>query len=310
MERQVTVFGGTGFIGRHVIRRLVKRGLRVIVAARDPGRALFLKSMGDVGQIAPVACNYDRDEDITAAMRGSEVAVNLIGILFERGRQNFQALHVDFPRRLARIAAARGVRRMAHISALGADAASLAHYARSKAAGEQAVQAEFPRAVLLRPSVVFGPGDDFLNRFAAMAKYLPCLPLIGGGHTKFQPVYVGDVADAVVAALDMPEAAGRIYELGGPAIYSFRELLDYIMRATGRRRCLLNLPWGLAKFQARLLQYLPRPPLTPDQVELLKQDNIVSPGALTLTDLGISPTAMEVIAPTYLDRFRAGGRFG
>ncbi len=304
----VTVFGGSGFIGRYLVKRLAARGARVRVAVRDPEAAAFLKPMGDVGQVVPVATNIRNAPSVARAVDGADAVVNCVGILFERGRQRFDAVHGAGPARIAEAAAAAGVGRLVQVSAIGADLESASAYARSKAAGEAAVREAFPSATVLRPSVVFGPEDDFFNRFAALATFLPALPLIGGGETRFQPVYVGDVADAIVAALDRAEAAGGTYELGGPRIYSFRELMQVVLAQTGRRRLLLPLPFGLAKAEAALLQLLPTPPLTMDQVELLKSDNVVSDGAPGLGDLDVAPTSVDAIVPGYLFRYRRGGK--
>ena len=244
------------------------------------------------------------DAPLAAALAGADAVVNAVGILYERGRQRFDAVHVEGPARLARLAAAAGVRKFVHISALSADPHSASAYARSKAAGEAAVKAAFPAATILRPSIVFGPEDDFFNRFAGMTRLSPVLPLIGGGATRFQPVYVGDVAAAVLAALDRPEAQGKTYQLGGPEIYSFRALLELMLAEIGRKRRLVTLSYGLAAANARFLEWLPKPLLTRDQVKLLQRDNLVEPGALGLADLGITPTSLMLVLPTYLDRFR------
>jgi NADH dehydrogenase len=307
-NRRVCVVGGSGFIGRYIVRRLAQHGAVIPVVSRHATEARFLTPMGDVGQIAQIDAGLGDEARLAAALAGSSAVVSSVGILYERGRQRFQALHVDGPARLARLAAAAGARHFVHISALAADAQSASAYARSKAAGEAAVKAAFPAATILRPSLVFGPEDNFFNRFAGMARLSPVLPLVGGGTTRFQPVYVGDVADAVVAALERPEAEGKTYELGGPAVLSFRELMELMLAEIGRRRVLLTLPSGLASLAARLLGLLPNPLLTPDQVRLLQKDTVVSPGAPGLSELGITPTALELILPTYLNRFRRGGR--
>jgi NADH dehydrogenase len=300
----VTVFGGAGFIGRHLVRRLAARGATVRVATRSPNTAGHLLPMGEVGQI--VLARFVEDETtIRGLVEGASAVVNLLGILFERRRGDFERVHAASPERIASAARAAGVRRFVHVSAIGADPASPSLYARSKAAGERAVRAAFPEAVILRPSVVFGPEDGFFNRFAAMARISPVLPLVGGGGTRFQPVYVGDVADAIVAALARPDAAGRTFELGGPKVYSFEELLRYVLEVTGRRRLLLPLPWWLARLQARIFEFLPTPPLTRDQVSLLERDNVVSPGAPGLAELGIAPTPLETVVPSYLQVYRA-----
>lgn len=307
----ITVFGGSGFIGRHLIRRLAKSGAVIRIATRTPGKANFLKTAGAVGQIVPFATDVTKDESVARALQGADIAINLIGVLYERGRQSFQAAHVEAAARIARVAAVTGVTRLVHVSALGADAAAPSSYARSKAAGEQAVLDAYPTATILRPSIVFGPEDNFFNKFAAMAQIAPALPLIGGGKTRFQPVYVGDLADAIVATLDRDDAKGRTYELGGPRAYSFRELMEVTFRAIQRKRFLLTVPWGAAETLGGLLEKVPvlAPALTRDQVELLKRDNVVSPGAAGFKDLGIDELAScEVIVPTYLARFIVGGR--
>jgi NADH dehydrogenase len=309
-DKRVAVIGASGFIGRYVVKRLASRGDVIAAITRNTDSGQSLQPMGDVGQIARFRANITDEKRLMAAIAGSDMVVNLAGILYERGAQLFEAVHHEGARRVGRIAAALGVKRVVHISALGAAADSPSRYARSKAAGEAAIAAAFPAVTILRPSIVFGPEDEFFNRFAAMAQYLPALPLIGGGKTRFQPVYVGDVAAAVVAALDDPATAGRIYELGGPQIYTFRELMELILRETRRKRLLTPVPWGLAMLEAAVLELAPVPLLTRDQVRLLRSDNVVSPGALTLRDLGITPTAVEEILPTYLDRYRRGGWFG
>lgn len=304
----VTVFGGSGFIGRYLVKRLAARGLRVRAAVRDPEAAAFLKPMGDVGQVVPVATNIRNAASVARAVDGADAVVNCVGILFEKGRQSFAAVHGAGAARIAEAAAAAGVERLVQVSAIGADADSTAAYARSKAAGEAAVLKAFPTATVLRPSVVFGPEDDFFNRFGMLATVLPGLPLIGGGETRFQPVYVGDVADAIMAVLDDGDTAGKTYELGGPRVYSFKELMQLVLEQTGRRRLLLPLPFAVAKVQAAFMQLLPTPPLTMDQVELLKSDNVVADGAAGLRDLGITPTSVDAVVPSYLFRYRRGGK--
>jgi len=305
----VTVFGGTGFIGRYVVREMARRGWRVWVATRNPGDALFLKPMGSVGQIVPVFANIRDDASVAAAVAGADFVVNLVGILYEKGKDTFAAIHQDGARRVAQAAMDAGCSRLIHVSAAGASPSSESHYARSKASGEQAVFNAFPDATVLRPSIVFGPEDDFFNRFAGLARVLPFLPLIGGGGTRFQPVYVADVAAAVAACLDRPETKGQTYELGGPNVYSFKELMQLLLKETDRRRPLVSVPWSLASFKAGLLGLLPKPPLTRDQVALLRQDNVVAQGSQGLQTLGIEPTSVEIVLPTYMDRYRIGGRF-
>ena len=303
-----TVFGGAGFVGRYIVKRLAARGFTVRVAGRDPERALALKPMGVPGQILPVRASVTDARAVAAAVSGASVVVNCVGILFESGGAKFAAVQGEAPGIVGRAAAEAGVARLVHLSAIGADASSPSVYARTKAEGEAAVLSAFPAATILRPSIVFGPEDGFFNRFGAMARLLPVLPVYGGGRTRFQPVYVGDVADAAMAALDRADAAGRTYELGGPRIYTFRELIEYILAETGRRRLVLDLPFAVGELQARVLELLPTPPLTRDQLLLLRRDNVVSEGALTLADLGITPKALEAIVPAYLARFRPWGR--
>jgi uncharacterized protein YbjT (DUF2867 family) len=306
----VTVFGGSGFIGRHLVGRLAKQGWIVRAAVRHPSAARFLKPMGDVGQITPIRVPVQDPVAVEAAVDGASAVVNLVGVLYEKGAQTFAAVHARGAHTIAEAAARAGVARLVHLSAIGADLHGEADYARSKGAGEAAVKTAFAAATILRPSIVFGPEDDFFNRFAAMARLSPVLPLIGGGQTRFQPVYVGDVAAAIAKAIVDPACRGKTYELGGPRIYTFKELMELLLHEIRRERILLPLPFALANLQASMLELLPVPPLTRDQVKLLRRDNVVSPKALTLKDLGIKPTAAEVILPTYLDRYRPGGRFG
>ncbi|HXQ50676.1 MAG TPA: complex I NDUFA9 subunit family protein [Stellaceae bacterium] len=307
-NRRVTVLGASGFIGRAIVKRLAAEGAVIAAVARHAHEATFLKPMGDVGQIALIDADIRDDGALDAVVAGAEIVVNAIGILFERGAQNFAALHARLPVRLAVTAQKAGVKQILHVSALGADLQSPSNYARTKAEGEAELRAAFPDAIVLRPALVFGPEDDFFNRFGTYARFLPALPLIGGGATRFQPVYVGDVADAAVAALQRPDAAGRVFELAGPEIYSFRELMELLLRETERRRLLVSIPFGLASFEAWFLEFLPKPPLTRDQVRLLRHDNLPSPGQPGLAALGLTPTALELILPTYLDRFRRRGR--
>jgi uncharacterized protein YbjT (DUF2867 family) len=309
----VTVFGGSGFVGRSVVRALAKRDYRVRVAVRRPELAGHLQPLGRVGQIHAVQANLRYPASVEAAMRDCHVAVNLVGILAEGGAQTFEAVQGAGAGSVAKAASAAGAR-MVHVSAIGADENSQSAYARSKAAGEKAVLAATPSATILRPSVVFGPEDQFTNRFAALAKVSPALPLIGGGLTKLQPVYVGDVATAVADAVDGKTKAGATYELGGPEVLTMREIMEIILTTIDRQRMLLSLPFGLAKLQALFLQFAPGPlKLTPDQVALLRTDNVVSDAAkaagLTLEGLGIAADSLEAIAPQYLWRFRAAGQF-
>ena len=304
---RIAVLGGSGFIGRYIVKRLAARGDVVAVGCRHIEDAKPLQPMGDVGQIVAVNVPITDEPLLQAFVAGSRAVINCVGILAERGRQRFDAVHHTGPARLARAAREAGVERFVHLSAIGADPGSASAYARTKAQGEQAVRDVFPTATILRPSVVFGPEDQFFNRFATMALMAPVLPLIGGGQTRFQPVYVGDVADAAVKAVEDPACVGRLYELGGPKTYTMRQLFELMLEEIRRKRVFIDLPFGIAALQARLFSLLPNPPLTPDQVEMLKYDNMVAPGALTLETLGIAPTAVEAILPTYLDRFRRGG---
>ncbi len=305
----VTVFGGSGFVGRNLVRLLARTGAEIRVAVRDPEQALFLKPFGDVGQVTPVQSNLRSEESVRASVQGADAVVNLVGILFKSGRQSFEAVHHEGAARVARIAAAEGVTRFVQMSAIGASEDSPAEYARTKAKGEKAVVQALPGASIVRPSIIFGPDDNFFNQFALMAKFLPALPLIGGGLTRFQPVYVGDVASAIVKCLEDPATDGNIYELGGPSIYTFKELLEYVLEQTGRKRLLMPLPWAIAKLQGAFFEMLPRPLLTRDQVRLLQTDNVVGEDALTLADLGISPTAVEAVVPDYLYVYRKGGQY-
>ena len=313
LDTLVTVFGGSGFVGRNVVHALCKRDYRIRVAVRRPELAGHLQPLGKVGQIHAVQANLRYPASVEAAMRGSHAAINLVGILAESGAQTFDAVQGLGAGTVAKAASAIGAR-MVHVSAIGADENSLSSYARAKAAGEKAVLAAAPTATILRPSVVFGPEDQFTNRFAALAQISPLLPLIGGGLTRLQPVYVGDVATAVADAVDGKTRQGAIYELGGPEVLAMREIIEIILRITERRRMLVSLPFGLAKLQALLLQFAPGPlKLTPDQVVLLQSDNVVSHTAkaadLTLEGLGITPDSLEAIAPQYLWRFRRAGQF-
>jgi uncharacterized protein YbjT (DUF2867 family) len=306
-QHRVAILGGAGFVGRYVVKRLAERGNVLTVGGRNAAEAKFLKLKGDVGQVGLVNISIDSEGLLPAFLSGNDAVVNCVGILRESRSQRFEAIHHTAPARLARLAREHGVERFVHISSLAADARSGSAYARSKAAGEQAVRDAFPTATILRPSIIFGPEDRFFNMFAEMAMFSPALPLIGGGDTRFQPVYVGDVADAVVRCIDDPATAGRTYELGGPKVCTFRALLELLLAEIRRHRLLLDIPFGIASLQARLMSIVPGAPLTPDQVELLKSDNIVAAGALTLETLGITPTPVEAILPTYLDRFRRGG---
>ncbi|HUL86975.1 MAG TPA: complex I NDUFA9 subunit family protein [Pseudolabrys sp.] len=308
----VTVYGGSGFLGRHVVRALAKRNYRIRVAVRRPELAGFLQPLGRVGQIHAVQTNLRHAPSVETAARDAQVLINLVGILFERGRQRFDAVHTYGAEQVALAANAHGAR-MVHVSAIGADTNSPSVYARSKANAEQLVLAAQPSTTIMRPSIVFGPEDNFFNRFAALARISPVLPLIGGGLTRFQPVFVGDVAAAIADAVDGKTRPATTYELGGPDVKTFKELMQFVLRTIERKRLLVSLPFFMARAQAMFLQYLPKPLLTPDQVELLRSDNIVSEAAKsagrTLQGLGIEPEPMEAVVPSYLWRFRKTGQF-
>jgi uncharacterized protein YbjT (DUF2867 family) len=308
-SKLVTIFGASGFLGRHIVRALAGNGWRIRAAVRQPNTGHFLKPMGHVGQIQLLKTNVTDEAAVDTAMHGADAAINLVGVLYQSGTQRFETLHAEAAERVARLAAAHGVARLLHVSALGADANSASLYARTKAEGESRVRAAFAGAAIFRPSIVFGPEDDFFNRFASLARMSPVLPLIGGGRTRFQPVFVGDVARAACAVLADTATEGKVYELGGPEVMNLKEIMQLVLKQIQRKRFLISIPFGLARIQAAVLGLLPNPPLTLDQVRLLQQDNVVSPGALTLRDLGIAPTAAEAILPSYLWRFRREGQF-
>lgn len=301
-----TVFGGSGFIGRYVVMRLATQGHIVRVAGRNTEAARGSMMAGRVGQVVPLYVSLSNEAAVQRATEGADMVVNLVGILSERHAGDFQRVQADGAGRIARAAASQGVGRMVQLSAIGADADSASMYARSKAEGERAVLAAMPGAAILRPSLVFGAEDKFFNRFGSMAMTLPVMPVISG-NTRFQPVYVGDVADAVMAALARDDAMGRIYELGGPRVWTFREILSWILRETRRNRPLVEVPMSVARLQARVGELIPGKPLTRDQLILLGRDNVVSEGMPGLQDLGIVPTPIELVVPEYLDRYRVGG---
>jgi uncharacterized protein YbjT (DUF2867 family) len=308
----VTVFGGSGFLGRNVVRALARRGYRIRVAVRRPDLANFLQPLGRVGQIHAVQANVRYPASVAAAVRDADAVVNLVGILFERGRQRFDAVQAMGAEAVALAATGHGAK-MVHVSAIGADEQSTSAYARSKAMGEKLVLAAAPSATVFRPSIVFGPDDEFFNRFGALGRMSPVLPLVGGGETRFQPVFAGDVAEAIAMAVEGNAKPGTIYELGGPEVFTFKQLMEFVLATIERRRLLVPLPFWAAKLQAAVLQFLPKPPLTPDQVELLKTDNVVSDAAIaekrTLPALGIEERSIEAVVPSYLWRFRKTGQF-
>jgi uncharacterized protein YbjT (DUF2867 family) len=311
----VTVFGGSGFVGRYVTQRLARAGCRVRVAVRRPEQAGFVRQYGSVGQLVPIQANV-RDEDSTRqAIRGADAVINCVGILNETGRQTFGAVIDEGAVRVARISAEEGVRRLVHVSALGADEASDSVYGHAKGKAERRIAEVFPGAVILRPSIIFGEGDGFFNRFAGMARLAPVLPIIGAG-TRFQPVYVDDVAAAAAKAATTEVPAG-VYELGGPEVATFRDLIVRMLGIIRRRRLIFEMPWGLARFQAAVLDRVQKLSgglitnslLTPDQVKMLRHDNVVAPGAKTFADLGITPIAMEAVLESYLYSYRPRGQY-
>jgi uncharacterized protein YbjT (DUF2867 family) len=319
--RVVTVFGGSGFVGRYVVRALARDGWRVRIACRRPDLAFHLQPQGRVGQVMAVQANVRHPESVAAALRGASAVVNLVGILAEGGAQTFSKVQAEGARAVAEAAKAAGVDTVVHISAIGADPSSSAAYARSKAAGEAAMRDAAPSAVILRPSVIFGPEDDFFNRFATMARFFPIVPIVGA-DTRFQPVYVGDVAEAVAAAVAGRAQPGSVYELGGPETKTFAELVEYVLKVTERARRVAKLSFGTGQLVARVTQFFTKASLglfpkllrmTTDQVELLKHDNVVSEEAIrdgrTLQGLGVQPQAIEAIVPTYLYRYRKTGQY-
>lgn len=305
-RRIVTVFGGTGFIGQQIVQRLARLDYVVRVAVRDTEAARSLITQGRVGQIVPLAVDIGEPGAVARAIAGVDAVVNCVGILSERRPDDFMRVHGSAPRHMAIAATQAGARHFVHISAIGAAVDSSSSYARSKAEGEKEVSCAFPSATILRPSIVFGPGDHFFNRFAGMSRLLPFMPVVGG-NTRFQPVFVGDVADAVLMSLERQVAYGRIFELGGPRIATFRELLSYMLDVINRRRVIIEIPKGIANLQASIYERFPNPPLTRDQILLLAHDNVVSLGSLDMNVLGISPTSLEAVVPNYLQRYRVGG---
>lgn len=304
-QKIAAVFGGSGFVGRYVVRALAREGYRVNVITRDPNRNLQLKVNGPTGQIAFTACNIRNDKSVENAIKNADVAVNLVGVLYERGKQRFDAVHAQGAERIAKAAKKAGVKQLVHVSALGIEQAPASRYARSKREGEKAVQAAFPNAVILRPGVIFGPEDGFFNMFACLFRFLPFVPLIGGGGNRIQPVYVNDVAEAVIAALHLPHMEGKTFELGGPKVYTLREIYEYVLKQTNRKRDLVNMPYALASLKGAFLELLPfRPLITRDQVKLLKVDNVVGKDADGFRQLGITPRPLEDIVPGYIGRYK------
>ncbi len=307
--RLVTVFGGSGFLGRNVVRALAKEGWRIRVAVRRPESAYFLKPAGNVGQIQIVKANVRDDNAVRQALHGAHAAINLVGIIAQTGRQRFQALHVEAAERVARLAHEAGIARLVHVSALGASVDAPSRYFQTCAEGQVRVRAAFPEATIIRPSLLFGPDDDFFNKFAWLARMLPALPLIGGGRTRFEPVFVGDVAAAIARVLDDVSTTGKIYEFGGPEVFTFRQLMEFILKEIHRKRLLIPIPFFIARIQGAVLQFLPMKLLTLDQVRMLETDTVMSGTLPGLKELGIVPTALEAIVPSYLWRFRKAGQF-
>lgn len=304
MERKIiTLFGGSGFIGRYLVNELAKTGATLRIVSRNPEQGLFLKTSGPIGQVVLSQANIRDERSVRRVVEQADIVINVTGILAESGKQRFSSIHAQGPELLARAAKEAGAERFVHFSALGVDKYSKSNYARSKATGERAVLAAFPEATILRPSIVFGAEDNFFNKFAAMSHLSPALPLIGGGRTEFQPVYVGDIARTVRVILDMPYTMGRVVELGGPRIYSFRQLMELILRILHKKRLLLPIPFNMASVMGAFLELFPSPLLTRDQVQMLKHPNIVSASnndILTMGDVGIEASSLEMILPSYL----------
>jgi NADH dehydrogenase len=309
-QKIIAIFGAGGFLGKHLMRELTKLDYRVKVATRNPYLKGYLKPLGNPGQIELFKTNIFNSEDIKQVLRNCDLAINLVGILYETRKQKFNQIHSQFPLLLSNLCNEFGVKNLVHISALGVKEKHSSQYMLSKLQGEKNIQDTFKSSIILRPSVVFGPEDKFFNTFASLAQFSPILPLVGGGKTKFAPIYVGDVAKAIVKVLELNNSEHKIYELGGPENYSFKELMQILLIEIKKKRFLVHIPFGFAKFQSHFLQMLPNPLLTPDQVELLKYNNIVSGDHPTLKNLGITGTPIQNILSKYIYRFRTGGQFG
>ena len=310
-NRIIALFGGSGFIGKHLIRELTKLDYRVKVATRNPYLKGYLKPLGNPGQIELFKVNIFNKEDVKQVLKNCDFVINLVGILYETKKQKFYQIHSQFPDMLSNLCKETGIKKLVSISALGVKEKHTSKYMQSKLQGEKNIQNNFKSSVILRPSICVGPSDGFFERFGSIAQYSPFLPLIGGGKTKFAPIYVGDVSKSIVKALELNNFEPRIYELGGPEIYSFKELMEILLIQIKKKRLLVNIPWGLAKFQSFFLQALPGSlKITPDQIEILKHSNVVSGQYHTLKDLGISGKTIESILPKYIYRFRTGGQFG
>ena len=309
-QKIIAIFGAGGFLGKYLMRQLTKLDYRVKVATRNPYLKGYLKPLGNPGQIELFKTNIFDPEDVKQVLKNCDLAINLVGILYETRKQKFNQIHSQFPYLLSNLCNEFGIKNLVHISALGIKEKHVSKYMQSKLQGEKNIQDIFKPSVILRPSVIFGPEDKFFNTFASIVQFSPVLPLIGGGRTKFAPIYVGDVAKAIVKSLELNNSQPKVYELGGPEDYSFKELMEILLAEIKKKRFLISIPWGFAKFQSYFLQMLPNPLLTPDQVELLKHSNVVSGDYPTLKDLGITGTAIQSILPKYIYRFRSGGQFG
>ena len=308
-QKIATIFGASGFIGRHLIRNLTEKDFRIIVATRSPYLYGYLKPLGNPGQIDLEKVNLFEEENLRTLIKNSDVVINLVGILYENKKQKFEDIHVKFPSLLTKLCNEQNIKKLVHISALGINETANSQYMQSKLKGEKNILNNFNRSVILRPSIIFGPEDKFFNQFAALAEFFPALPLIGGGLTYFQPIYVGDVVKSIVTILEKEEINKNIYELGGPQTFTFKELMEILLKQIKKKRFLVPIPFSFAKFQAKILQLLPKPLLTTDQVEMLKYDNIVTNKYPTLKDLKISPKTLESVLPDYIWRFRKGGQF-
>ena len=307
-QKIIGIFGAGGFLGKHLMRQLTKLDYRVKVATRNPYLKGYLKPLGNPGQIELFKTNIFNPEDVKQVLKNCNIAINLVGILYETRKQKFNQIHAQFPNLLSELCNELGVKKLVHVSALGVKEGHPSQYMQSKLQGEKNIQNTFKQSVILRPGIMFGPEDKFFNTFATLAQFSPALPLIGGGKTVFEPIYVGDVAQTIVKSLELNNSKPSIYELGG-ANYSFKELMQILLSEINKKRFLIPIPWGMAKFQSYFLQMLPTPLLTPDQVTMLRYDNVVSGEYKTLKNLKIKPTTIQSILPKYIYRFRSGGEF-
>ena len=308
-QKIATIFGASGFIGRHLIRRLTKKDFRIVAATRSPYLHGYLKPLGNPGQIDLEKVNISDEENLRTLVKNSDVVINLIGILHETKKQKFEDIHAKFPDLLSKLCNKLNIEKLVHVSALGINETVGSQYMQSKLKGEKNILNNFNHSVILRPSIIFGPEDKFFNKFASLAEFFPALPLIGRGLTYFQPIYVGDVAKSIMAVLEKEKINNNIYELGGPQTFTFKELMEILLKQIKKKRFLVPIPFSFAKFQAKILQLLPKPLLTTDQVEMLKYDNIVTNKYPTLKDLKINPKTIESVLPSYIWRFRKGGQF-